>query len=183
MRLSAKILSTSLFVFFGQAQASVSTTIAEISTFYINIFCHELGHATVAKLAFNDPINIQAGIVAPISLVDNPKAKIKIGLLPVSGFAQVNNKALKTKTEKLKMLAVILAGPISGFSSSLILKKIIEKCLPITNLTTTLLNVFKQLAEASWFDLVPFKVGTIKTDGWQAIKLLFSLTNNKEITL
>jgi len=184
MRLSVKILLILFFIaIFGQAQASVSTTIAKISAFYTNIFCHELGHATVNKLAFNERINMQVGIVAPVTLVDNPKTKIKLGLLPVIGFAHVHAQALKTRTEKLKMLAVILAGPISGSLSSLFFKAFIEKCLPITNFTTTLLKEFKDLIKISWYDLIPLNLGFIKTDGWQTAKLILSLMNNTEVSL
>ncbi|MFZ5954213.1 MAG: hypothetical protein ACOYT8_03915 [Candidatus Dependentiae bacterium] len=184
MRISVKILSVLFFIaFFGQAQASVSAVMAKITSLYTNILCHELGHATVNKILFNDPIDMQAGIFTPVTLVNNSAAKIKLGLLPISGFAKVHPQPLKTKAEKLKMLAVILAGPLSGSLSSLILKNFIETCLPMTKFTKELVLEFKLLTIGSWIEFLPIKLSFIKTDGWQAIKLIFSLMENKEVTL
>ena len=95
------------------------------------VIVHELGHALAAKLVYDTPFDIHIGVDAfaqkkTAPWIQLPGFAIHSLNLWKGGYACYKAQPLVTTADKLKRIAVVVAGPIAGLVGTVIAHKIVN---------------------------------------------------------
>jgi hypothetical protein len=144
---------------------------------YFSSLCHELGHAALEQLFFKD-VNMIAIGSGPGIYYNSPRFTAGIGLIPSGGFmGYISPEIPNKKSDILKKIAMVIAGPISGMVGLQLFFKYLKKYYfsesqyPLADF----MNIFMTMHEA--INLLPIK--DQKTDGAIIAQLLSALVNKK----